>query len=95
MTLSSLIDAALFACTMSITGRYILACWLYPFKPHKRCGGTGGHRGMGGIRLCHGCDGTGRVLRLGRRLHNAYTRVRHDIRVDRRRAQDRRRELDR
>jgi hypothetical protein len=94
VTLSSLINAVLFACAMSITGRYILACWMYPFKPHKHCRGTGGHRGMGGIRLCHGCNGTGRVLRLGRRAYNAFTRIRHDIRVDRRRP-DTRRELDR
>ena len=93
MTLATLIDTVVPLAILAITLRYFLACAWFPFKPHKACRGTGGHRGLGGIRLCRGCDGTGRVLRLGRRAYNAFTRVRHDIRVDRRRGDDRRREL--
>ena len=89
MTPSTLVDTVIPLAILLLTLRYVIACAWFPFKPHKRCGGTGSFRGMGGLRLCHGCNGTGRVLRLGRRIHNAYTRVRHDIRTDRRRELER------
>ena len=95
MTPTTLASTVIPLAALVITLRYVLACAWFPFKAHRKCGGSGRYRGMGGFRLCHSCNGTGRVLRTGRRLHNAFTRVRHDIRVDRRRGDDRPRELGR
>ncbi len=40
---------------------YAAGCWLAPFGPCGRCHGHD--------RLCRRCDGTGRRVRAGRRLH--------------------------
>ena len=55
---------------------YALACWWWPFTAHGRCNGTGKLRSPSGKawRTCRGCKGTGRKLRVGRRLFNATTR---------------------
>ncbi len=55
---------------------YALACAIYPFTAHGRCNGTGKLRSPSGKawRTCRGCKGSGRKLRIGRRLFNATTR---------------------
>lgn len=52
---------------------YALACWLWPFTAHGRCNGTGKLRSPSGKawRTCRGCKGSGRKLRIGRRLFDA------------------------
>ena len=52
---------------------YLLASWWWPYKAHRRCGGTGKLRPPLGraFRSCPSCRGTGRVLRAGRRLWSA------------------------
>ena len=57
-------------------GWYLFACAVFPFKPHRACGGRGFHRGLGGMRPCFRCKGTGQVLRRGRRLFDALMRMR-------------------
>jgi hypothetical protein len=62
-----------------VTLGYLLACWLYPFGPCRRCGGSGKRRSPFGGRsfgLCRRCDGSGRRLRIGRHVLN-YLRERH------------------
>lgn len=56
-----------------VTAGYLLACWLRPFGPCRRCRGTGRRRFFG---ACRRCDGTGRQLRPGRRAIN-YLRALH------------------
>jgi hypothetical protein len=57
---------------------YGLLCWVRPFRPCRRCGGTG--RAISRIthrsRPCRHCDYTGLTLRAGRRLTNALRRLR-------------------
>ncbi len=55
---------------------YIAACAIYPFTAHGRCNGTGKLRSPSGKawRTCRGCKGSGRKLRIGRRLFDATTR---------------------
>ena len=55
---------------------YALACAIYPFTAHGRCNGTGKLRSPSGKawRTCRGCKGSGRKLRIGRRLFDATTR---------------------
>ena len=46
-------------------------CWLVPFGPCRRCTGTGSLRNpilRRTFRDCPRCDGTGRRVRLGRRV---------------------------
>jgi len=54
---------------------YLLACWWWPYAPHRHCGGTGKHRSPSGraFRSCRGCGGTGRKVRAGRRLFTSTT----------------------
>ena len=51
-------------------GGYLLAAAVWPFAAHGRCKGTGKLRSPSGRswRTCRGCGGTGRKLRLGRRV---------------------------
>ncbi len=55
---------------------YLLTSWWWPYRAHRRCRGTGKLRSPAGraFRSCPGCGGTGRVLRVGRRLFNATSR---------------------
>ena len=49
---------------------YLIKCYAVPFGPCRRCNGAGEQRGRI-IRLqreCHRCAGTGRRVRIGRRL---------------------------
>lgn len=41
---------------------------LFPYAPHGHCKGSGKNWRGGNFRPCRGCKGTGRKLRLGRRI---------------------------
>jgi hypothetical protein len=59
---------------------YLVACWLYPFAPCRRCAGSGKRRApwnRRAFRLCNRCDGDGHRLRTGRLVLN-YLRDLHD-----------------
>jgi hypothetical protein len=57
---------------------YLLTCAVWPWGPCRRCRGTG-HRysplGRKAFRLCPPCDGTGRRVRIGRRI---WTYIRNE-----------------
>ena len=59
---------------LGVTVCYALGCWLWPFTSCHRCGGDGKRRSpFGGGKtfgLCRRCDGTGRRVRIGRRIWN-------------------------
>lgn len=52
---------------------YIGACILWPYSAHRWCKGSGRRRSPTGKawRACGGCEGTGRRVRLGRRIYEA------------------------
>ena len=78
-----------------ITVGYFVVCAIWPFRACRHCGGMGRLRGgFGGIRICRRCKGAGLRLRWGRRIWNAVTGLRREVRTDQRRAQQRRRELE-
>jgi len=52
-------------------GWRLLLAWRFPWTPHGHCQGTGKHRSGKYFRPCRGCKGTGRRLRLSRRLWQA------------------------
>lgn len=53
---------------------YITACAVWPFTAHRPCHGTGKRRSPGGKawRPCRGCAGTGRRVRVGRRVYELF-----------------------
>lgn len=54
---------------------YVLSCWAFPYRDCRACKGLGrSGRRLGGFRLCHRCDATGRQLRAGRKALNALRR---------------------
>lgn len=57
---------------------YAGSCWWMPYAPCWCCKRAGTHSRKDGkaFRLCRICTGTGRRLRLGRRLWNAARRRR-------------------
>ena len=57
--------------TLGYAAWYILISVLAPWRACRRCHGTGhtGHRGARRGQDCRPCDGTGRRVRLGRRLY--------------------------
>ncbi|GAA3621370.1 hypothetical protein GCM10022267_04440 [Lentzea roselyniae] len=56
---------------------YVLSCWAFPYRDCRACKGLGrSGRRLGGFRLCHSCDATGRQLRAGRKALNAVRRHR-------------------
>ncbi len=57
---------------LAVTFGYIAACAWWPFRPCRRCDGTGRHRSPSGRawRYCHRCKGTGARLRTGRLIWN-------------------------
>ena len=58
---------------------YAASCWLWPYRHCHRCDAGRIHREDRKVfRLCHRCGGTGRRLRLGRRLYNHATRLRRE-----------------
>ena len=58
---------------------YLMLCSAFPFGPCRRCNGEAKHRnpfGGNSFRLCRKCAGTGRRVRLGRRVWE-YFRSEH------------------
>lgn len=68
----------LFALAASVV--YACACWWRPFAHCHCCSGTGRHynKKRTTFRDCWWCDHTGRRLRLGRKVYNAFNTVRRD-----------------
>lgn len=77
----SLLTATAAASGLDVSGVLVLAVlvflgWrlalivLFPYGPHRPCRGTGKHRSGKYWRPCRGCKGTGRRIRLGRRIWN-------------------------
>jgi hypothetical protein len=66
----------------AVTLGYAVACWVWPFRPCRRCGGVGKRRSPSGraFRYCPRCKGTGARLRAGRWLYNAITRLHREAR---------------
>lgn len=60
---------------------YVAACAIWPFGNCARCHGTAKLRSPSGkaFRICTRCKGTGRRVRVGRRIYEA-------LRADQRRA---------
>ncbi|MDO3687357.1 hypothetical protein [Micromonospora sp. C28ISP2-4] len=59
---------------------YLIKCYAVPFGPCRRCNGAGERRGLI-LRLkreCHRCAGTGKRVRVGRRV---IERVRDEYRA--------------
>lgn len=50
----------------------------FPYGPHRPCRGSGKHFNGKHFRRCRGCKGTGRKVRLGRRVWNWVTATRVD-----------------
>lgn len=56
---------------------YVLSCWAFPYRDCRSCKGLGrSGRRLGGFRLCHSCNATGRQLRMGRKALNSLRRHR-------------------
>lgn len=55
---------------------YAVTCWLWPYTACGRCGGSGKARSPSGkaFRDCRRCRGSGRRVRLGRRLWNTHAK---------------------
>jgi len=70
--------ARLALAALALLGIYLIAVIVYPYVPHGRCNGTGKLRSPSGTawRRCNGCQGTGRKLRLLRRIWGAVARGR-------------------
>ncbi|GAA1384139.1 hypothetical protein [Catellatospora chokoriensis] len=68
--------SALAATLAVVTVGYGLRCWLKPFRPCRRCQGTGTRPAAftGRARDCRPCKGTGLRLRTGRRAANYLRR---------------------
>lgn len=68
---------------LAVTLGYAASCAVWPFKPCRRCRGTGHRRAPlhRALRPCRPCRGTGYRLRIGRRAYNAATRVRRQLRT--------------
>lgn len=66
----------------AVTLGYAFACWVWPFKACRKCGGDGKRRSPSrkAFRLCRRCDGTGRRLRAGRWIYNRLAATRRDAR---------------
>lgn len=61
-------------------GCYTFACWWWPFEVCPRCDGGGKFGSPSGRhwRNCRRCGGSGRRLRLGRRVWNWWHHKRKD-----------------
>ena len=56
---------------------YLAACAIFPFGACRRCKGAGKLRtpiSRRMFRLCPRCDGTGRRVRIGRRIYEYFRR---------------------
>ncbi len=67
---------------LAVTLCYAVACWIWPFRNCRTCGGDGKKRSPSGraFRLCRRCTGTGRRLRAGRWIYNRLSGIRRDAR---------------
>jgi hypothetical protein len=65
---------------ITAVGGYALACWVVPFGKHQRCDGKGTRTALLSPRLvpCRGCWGSGRKLRIGRRVWNYFAAMRRE-----------------
>jgi len=74
------LDALALVTLAIVTLGYFATCAIWPFKPCRRCAGTGTLRSpfLRAIRLCPHCDASGLRLRFGRRVWNAYRRLPRD-----------------
>lgn len=60
---------------------YAGSCWAFPFATCRVCDGDGKRRSGANrrhFRPCWWCKGSGRRLRIGRRVHNAIQRRRKE-----------------
>ena len=71
----ALIPASLLAIGYAVL--QIVGCVVFPFTACRRCAGSSKRRSPSGraFRLCGKCGGSGRQVRLGRRL---WTRITHE-----------------
>jgi DnaJ-class molecular chaperone len=78
--LLAMIASTLCCVTPPITLGYAFTCAVWPFKPCRRCAGSGRIKALIGrsFRLCRRCDGTGRRIRYGRHLWNDIRRAHRD-----------------
>jgi hypothetical protein len=67
------------AAVLALAG-YALVCAVSPFARCRACAGAGERPGpiLRRLRPCTSCAGTGRRLRIGRRLFNHFARLRRD-----------------
>ncbi|WP_192808649.1 hypothetical protein [Actinomadura montaniterrae] len=71
---------------------WAVSVYTYPFRPCRRCGGTGRKPGSTRRRFgpCNRCGGTGRTQRLGSRTaHRTVLSVRSEMAKERQRKRDR------
>jgi hypothetical protein len=59
-----------------LAARYVIHCAWWPWAPCRRCGRSGVRWAPSGkaFRQCRRCKGSGRRVRLGRRLWDWYQR---------------------
>lgn len=60
-------------------GVYVLSCWWWPFARCWCCDGKAHHSPKDNSRIsrpCRWCRGTGKRLRLGRRVWNRFAKIR-------------------
>lgn len=76
------VPAGLVAFAALAITKWAVSSWLWPFKEHWICAGTGKKYSPSGTahKPCRGCKGTGKTLRWGRLLYNAMHRNRVDAR---------------
>jgi hypothetical protein len=68
------------ALTGAVTFRYLMLCWIRPFRHCRKCDGRGRLATPLGrlTRQCRRCRGTGLRLRIGRHVINHFRRTRAD-----------------
>ncbi|WP_051468412.1 hypothetical protein [Actinomadura oligospora] len=79
--------------TMAAAVIWAVSVYTYPFRPCRRCSGTGRKPGSNRRRFgpCNRCSGTGRSQRLGSRTaHRTVLSVRSELAKERQRKRDRR-----
>jgi DnaJ-class molecular chaperone len=69
-------ELTLYLLALAVAAGYVLACACWPFRPCRRCLGTGTRRSPSGKawRPCSRCDGTGTQVRVGRRIYEVFHR---------------------
>ncbi|MFC4906606.1 hypothetical protein [Actinomadura gamaensis] len=77
---------------MAALALWAVSVYVYPFRPCRRCSGTGRKPGSNRRRFgpCPRCGGTGRAQRLGSRTaHRTVLSVRSELAKERQRKRDR------